>query len=340
MEDSGSSPSGVTGEPVDISGLSFTATYSDGATDSVVPSSYTPTSFGDTVGTQTVTFSFEGTDITVEVDYDVEAPVLTGLSVSGGMLVPRALNSVNTHDQVVTATYSNGTTKDVTADATCVASDTGTGTWGEAVELHTDHWETKQVAYNWSYTEGGVTQTANSIGGWDARLLGQYRHSSASEPIELENTAGNYVSLVVFVHEEAVEYTDPFDGVDGGYLIEGANAGDWVWMTFTKDQYDNDTAVDITTFGGLIPQVGAVAGDTADAPSWGTYIVNNRTVLACNSVDGTATATLPFHLVSVFGKLANNIDPQVGVKKSDFVTNSETTYENAKVFYVDLVSGN
>ena len=81
MEDSGSSPSGVTGEPVDISGLSFTATYSDGTTGSVVPSSYTPTSFGDTAGTQTVTFSFAGTDITVDVDYDVEeaVPTIVGL---------------------------------------------------------------------------------------------------------------------------------------------------------------------------------------------------------------------------------------------------------------------
>ena len=77
MEDSGSSPSGVTGEPVDTSGLSFTATYDDGTTGSVIPSSYTPTSFGDTVGTQTVTFSFEGTDITVDVDYDVEAATVT-----------------------------------------------------------------------------------------------------------------------------------------------------------------------------------------------------------------------------------------------------------------------
>ena len=87
MEDSGSSPSGVTGEPVDTSGLSFTATYDDGTTGSVIPSSYTPTSFGDTVGTQTVTFSFEGTDITVDVDYDVEsrpsALTVTSISISG-----------------------------------------------------------------------------------------------------------------------------------------------------------------------------------------------------------------------------------------------------------------
>ena len=340
MEDSGSSPSGVTGEPVDTSGLSFTATYDDGTTGSVIPSSYTPTSFGDTVGTQTVTFSFEGTDITVDVDYDVEAPVLTGISVSGPTRVPHALHSVDVREQVVTATYDNGTTKDVTAGATCVASDTSTGTWGEAVELHTDHWETKQVTYNWSYTEGGVTQTATSVGGWDGRLLGQYGPNSASEPIELENTAGNYVSLDVFVHQADVAYTDPFDGSTGGYLIEGANAGDWVWMSFTKDQYDNDTAVDIQTFGALIPQVGAVSGDMAAAPGWGAYSVNTRSVLACNAVDGTATATLPFHIVNVFGKLANNIDPQVGIKKSDFVTNSETEYENARVYYVDLVSGN
>ena len=51
----------------------------------MIPSSYTPTSFGDTAGTQTVTFSFEGTDITVDVDYDVQSGsvVLTGLNITG-----------------------------------------------------------------------------------------------------------------------------------------------------------------------------------------------------------------------------------------------------------------
>jgi hypothetical protein len=95
VEDSGSSPSGVTGEPVDTSGLSFTATYDDGTTGSVVPSSYTPTSFGDTAGTQTVTFSFEGTDITVDVDYDVQSAA-TGFEVTGTLATQYQNRNVDT----------------------------------------------------------------------------------------------------------------------------------------------------------------------------------------------------------------------------------------------------
>lgn len=133
MEDSGSSPSGVTGEPVDTTGLSFTATYDDGTTGSVVPSSYTPTSFGDTAGTQTVTFSFAGTDITVDVDYDVEQATLTvtSLSVVGTpetQYYGQELNLTATshHDLAFTYGLSNGesgtiTDIDTIAETGCIS---------------------------------------------------------------------------------------------------------------------------------------------------------------------------------------------------------------------------
>ena len=98
--------------------MSFTATYEDGTTGSVVPSSYTPTSFGDTAGTQTVTFSFEGTDITVDVDYDVEAVTLTGLSISGDWTNTNQYvnRNVDTTGLTINALYSDGTTSSL-ADA-------------------------------------------------------------------------------------------------------------------------------------------------------------------------------------------------------------------------------
>lgn len=149
MEDSGSSPSGVTGEPVDTSELSFTATYSDGTTGSVVPSSYTPTSFGDTAGTQTVTFSFAGTDITVEVDYDVEAasPVLTGLTSGGDWSNTQYVaESVDPTGLTFTASYSDGTT-DVVSPQSHIPT-----TWGDTVGTQT---------CTFSYTEDEVTVTCD-----------------------------------------------------------------------------------------------------------------------------------------------------------------------------------
>ena len=61
----------------------------------MIPSSYTPTSFGDTAGTQTVTFSFEGTDITVDVDYDVQAAA-TGFEVTGTLATQYQNRNVDT----------------------------------------------------------------------------------------------------------------------------------------------------------------------------------------------------------------------------------------------------
>lgn len=74
---------------VDTTGMEFTAEYSDGTTDVVSPQSHIPTTWGDTVGTQTCTFSYTEDEVTVTcvVDADVEAApgelTVTSISISG-----------------------------------------------------------------------------------------------------------------------------------------------------------------------------------------------------------------------------------------------------------------
>lgn len=332
------------GNAVDPTGLTFTATYDNGDTASVSPQAHTPTTWGDTAGTQTCTFSYTegGITKTCDVEATVLAVELDSITISvasgGHRLRAQAYAAVNTQDQIVTAHYTDGSTADVTADATCVSQTTNTDHWGSALVLNTDHWINTKDNYLWSYTEDGVTKTATLDAGF---LRGQYEANTASDAIELTNTANEYVTFNVttFPVQEDYVFTDPYDGSSGGYLIEGATAGDWVWMSFTKDQYDNDTAVTISTFAGLIPAVGAVTGDAVGAPAWGNYVTStdyNHYQVGCNAVDGNATETLPVHIVNVFGKLTNNIDPAVGIKKSDFISTGDAAY---KTYYVDLVTG-
>lgn len=57
-----------TGQAVDYTGLSFTCTYSDGSTATVTPSSYSPTTWSSTVGTQTCTFYYTENGVTVSAN--------------------------------------------------------------------------------------------------------------------------------------------------------------------------------------------------------------------------------------------------------------------------------
>lgn len=337
MEDSGSSPSGVTGEPVDISGLSFTATYDDESTGSVIPSSYTPTSFGDTVGTQTVTFSFEGTDITVDVDYDVAAPVLVSISISGIPQTPTEFGPVNTTGLTVTATYDNDTTKDVTSQAVFTDYETGTGNVGSVWKFEGDDYGTNETRVVASYTEGGETKTANSAKVAIAPTANG--PNTAATAYELENTANNYVTLDWRGYDNVnVQTMDPFKGDPSdphGYLVEGAERGQLVWMSFTKAQYDGDTPVDLATFYGLVGLTGAKTDPDVNGPCWWDGCsVGSQSWQACNAVDGTATITDPVHIVTMIGYLNDDIAAggEGTIKKSMIVP------ETKKEFWVDVVA--
>lgn len=319
MEDSGSSPSGVTGGPVDTSGLSFTATYDDGTTGSVIPSSYTPTSFGDTVGTQTVTFSFEGTDITVDVDYDVEAPVLLSISISGTPATQRAFTAIDTTGLTVIANYSNDTHIDVTSDATWTNDQTNTGTWGTCLRFDTDHYVYDITSKHLVATYGG--ESAQSTG---FVVYSQYPTNTAATEYELTNEADAWMSFDAHNVTGAQDTAEPWDGEEGGYLIEGATAGAKGYMVFSKSQYTNDTAVDISGYESVAGLLGPKMVDDANGPGFGYTITNGIWYSSLIGLDGTGTTDSEF--VLVIGELANNIDPSVGIKASDFATGADTFF--------------
>ena len=98
--------------------MTFEATYDDESTGSVTPASCSPSVWGEP-GTETITFSFAGTDVTCEVEGTSLAPVvLDGLSISGGWTrFNQYVNrNVDTTGLTILAHYSDGTTSSL-ADA-------------------------------------------------------------------------------------------------------------------------------------------------------------------------------------------------------------------------------
>lgn len=248
MEDSGSSPSGVTGEPVDTSGLSFTATYDDGTTGSVVPSSYTPTSFGDTAGTQTVTFSFEGTDITVDVDYDVEAatPVLTSLTYTGSLTNDQFVGSApDLTGLTFTAHYSDSTLDQEVTPTSVLPSTYAQAGSATVTATYTDEYGTASVEI--SVTVVAVALDGLSISG-DWTNFNQY----VNRPVD---TTG----LTILAH-----YNDGTTSslADAGLTFYG------VKQRFNlQNEYERSTWVTTVAADG---EVTLVAKDTNDVSYYGT----------------------------------------------------------------------
>lgn len=81
------------GNAVDPTGLSFTVTKIDGTTASVSPQTLTPTTWGDTVGTQTCTFTYsdgyDSVSCDVEANVLAETIVITSLEVTGKPTAPQ-----------------------------------------------------------------------------------------------------------------------------------------------------------------------------------------------------------------------------------------------------------
>lgn len=107
------------GDTLQLSGLTLTATYSNGTTKTVSDNLTTGTSVLQNAGTQTITVSYQGLSVSFEVT--VKKPELTGISIKN----PPYLTTYQKGDYLdttglsLTASYSNGTTKTVTEDFTC-----------------------------------------------------------------------------------------------------------------------------------------------------------------------------------------------------------------------------
>ena len=107
------------GDSLDHSGLTLTATYNNGSTETVV-SGFTcsPTTLN-TAGTQTITVSYNGKTTTFQVN--VENVELTGITLKSrpNKTSYYVGDTLDTTGLTLTGTYSNGTTKEITGGFTC-----------------------------------------------------------------------------------------------------------------------------------------------------------------------------------------------------------------------------
>ena len=305
--------------------MSFTATYEDDTTGSVIPSSYTPTSFGDTAGTQTVTFSFAGTDITVDVDYDVEEPVvvvLDHLELTGD-LTHTHQDRGSTPDAsgvTVKAVYSDESEVTLTSDDYTVSAVPvdGQGKWayGNPNNL-------QRGTITFSYTEDGVTKTA------EKRPLLHY-------PTE-QNLSANEAGHVYF-DMDPDWYVNDITGLTGKSGLHGitdyfngdCQVGEIVALPFLADDYDNDTPQTlasltpyITALGGYVTSETGTPNDPNFIPEWNAQVrydngefITNQCYCAV-SINGNAQTAQGFDIMYVIGKLTA-VDTTNGYKRTDF----------------------
>ena len=261
--------------------LSFTATYSDGTTGSVIPSSYTPTSFGDTVGTQTVTFSFEGTDITVDVDYDVEAatPVeVTSLTFTGTLTNPQIAGDAPDFTGL-TFTYGLSNGQSVVFEGNAVVKDASTNKVITAISGSVD----SNGKYNMVGSTILVLQPADTDGYWTA--LGYEIQTSPYPEADVP---------VVIGLDELSSLSVSGDWTNA--QIAG-NAPDLTGLTFTAT-YDNgftrsvstsDITVSPATWGSTVGTQTATFSYTEDGVTKTTTKDATVTVLTVTSISYTGT---------------------------------------------------
>lgn len=134
-----------TNEPVDTSGLTFKANYDDGSFTYVTPE-YTPTTWSNEIGEQTVTFYYAENGITVVAEKTANVvPKLVSLEVMGDWANPCFANKpVDISSLTFKANYNNESSKTVTPSYTPT-------TWSST--------EGEQTI-TFSYTENGITATA------------------------------------------------------------------------------------------------------------------------------------------------------------------------------------
>lgn len=309
--------------------MTFTAHFEDGTSASVSPQAHTPSVWGETAGTQTCTFTYTDAESGESQSCAVEATViqtaLSSITVTGTPATQRAFTAIDTTGLTVTANYNNGTHADVTSDATWTNDQNNTGIWGTCLTWDTDHYIYDVTSKHLVATYGG--ESAQSTG---FVVYSQYPTNTAATEYELTNEADAWMSFDAHNVTGAQDFAEPWDGGEGGYLIEGATAGAKGYMLFSKSQYTNDTAVDITGYGALAALLGPKMADDANGPGFGSTITDGIWYAGLVGLDGTGTADSEF--VFVIGELANNINPAVGIKASDFATGADT-------FFFKIVTG-
>lgn len=297
------------------------ATYDDESTGSVTPASCTPSVWGE-AGTETITFSFEGTDVTCEVEGTALAPVvLDHLELTGDLThgnqdrgsVPDASGVT------VKAVYSDESEVTLTSDDYTVSASPvdGQGKWEYG---NPNNLESGTITY--SYTEDGVTKTATKT-------------AVLHYPTE-QNLSANEAGYVYF-DMNPEWYTTSITGQTGSaaigaienYFRGECQVGDIVALPFLADDYENDTPQTlasltpyITALGGYVTSETGTPNTPNFVPEWnckvrfdnGEFITNQ--CYCAVSINGNAQTAQGFDIMYVIGKLTA-VDTTNGYKRTD-----------------------
>jgi hypothetical protein len=209
------------GDILNTTGLVVTGTYSDGSTANVTSScSFSPTTLS-TSGTQTITVSYSGKTTTFNVTVNA-AKTLASISISGTASTTSYTvgDAFNATGLTVTATYSDGSTSDVTSSVS----------WTPASLSASD------TAVTASYTYGGVTKTATYSGITVTAASGNYMYTKK---------AGDH--LQIFAIEQTNIYGDATLFKYGNFeiLIDGGNTYSQAQLKHYLETYCTDHVLDV-----------------------------------------------------------------------------------------------
>ena len=250
---------------------------------------------------------------------------LDRIAVTGTPAVQKEQSKIDYSGLTVTAYYSDGTTADVTNRA-MFKTEKNTDTWGSVLSYSDGSWNTDyRHDIMVSYTFKGKRMYANS------RAFMLHATNDANTYLtayELPIKDNSYIVL------DATGFTNvvsPYvaDENPSGYLINGTTAGNNAVMVFPYESYSKNTPVDIQAFAGMIENYDVKMKSDKNSPEfdWLSSPDGQSTILVF-SINGKAS---PGTAVVVYGQLANDIDPAVGIKRSDFVAGS------TKTFFVKMV---
>src|SRR5574344_544303 len=164
------------GDEIDTTGMVVTATYSDASTSAVT--GYTTTGFDSSaaVASQTVTVTYMEMTATFTVAIVAKPVTLSSIAITTAATKTAYLigDTFDATGMVVTATYSDATTKDVTSSVTTTGFDSNNAATAQTITVsYTEGTVTQTATYAVSISAQAGTATTVAASGWTAWLGGE-----------------------------------------------------------------------------------------------------------------------------------------------------------------------
>lgn len=298
-------------------GAVVTATYEDASTKDVSASATFSTPDMTSTGKKTVTVSYTEGEVTKTTTYDITVnarPALTSIALSGTYTTIFEQGSTFNHDGVVvTATYADNSTKDVTADATFSTPDMTTLGTQPVTVSYTENEITKSTSYDITVNEY-VQPTNISINNWNT-LFGTSNNGALS--------GANLKT-----------YTGTQDKVE---VIYAKGSGDYMYMKDGEIRLYSGTTLSFEAPSGYIVTkvvfTGTISNDKKPTADVGTYDYSSKTWTGLASkvtFMGTATSA---NIATATITLAKSATITLASACTDG-TNYFGTYSNESAFVV------